>query len=367
MATKFKSWDSPASSWGSKPKKYIANVSNSPRISSWQDLDWEELANNCDNACKIAKTTAEAERLERYKAFIKKQEDKLAELNPEAGSYEGNLSDKYPLGSMSLEENISIKQEATSDIIDTFCSANNLKYLGIQLLPLIITHLGQFKLTTMSGEDYDPMAAAESIKAGKTDHLISSKSYYLQVFSRDQKSKGLYYFIMYDSRSKYLETQYKGPAKNFSALVPLVLYAYKLIKGIPYSHWDREELPAIVNPKLAMAMLYEDEPPTVEDVIKSRDIGLSVKTGDKKGQVRDPSYTFKLYGSTPISHLPDYVQVMYSQIWVAHPSNRTKYMVLDPRNWDKMPDCIIPTEVVTSTKVLATSWEKPSIGSSDWL
>lgn len=367
MSVKFKSWDSPASgSWGSKPKKYVDTMGSSQHISTWQELGWEELANNCDIACKIALATAESERVERYRAFIAKQEEKLSNLNPESGSYEGNLSEEYPLGNMPLEEKMFIRQEAVSDIIDNFCVTNNLKYLGIQLLPLITTYLGQFRLTTMSGEDYNPSVAAESIKNNNSDGLISSKAYYLQVFN-DRRGKGLHYFLMHDSRSKYLETQYKGPAKNFSALVPLILYPYKLIKGIPYSHWAREEIPAIVNSKLAMAMLYNEEPPTLEDILKSRDIGLSVKTGDKKGQVRDPSYTFKLYGSTPISHLPDFVQVMYSQIWVAHPSNRTKYMVLDPRNWDKIPECIIPSEVLVDSKSFTASWEKPNTVSSDWI
>jgi hypothetical protein len=36
---------------------------------------------------------------------------------------------------------------------------------------------------------------------------------------------------------------------------------------------------------------------------------------------------------------------MLSQIWVAHPENRTKYMVLDPLNWDRVPPPLIETDI----------------------
>lgn len=37
---------------------------------------------------------------------------------------------------------------------------------------------------------------------------------------------------------------------------------------------------------------------------------------------------------------------MLAQIWVAHPDNRTKYMVLDPLNWDRVPPALIQVEVL---------------------
>lgn len=45
---------------------------------------------------------------------------------------------------------------------------------------------------------------------------------------------------------------------------------------------------------------------------------------------------------------------MLTQVWVAHPSLRNEYMVLDPVNWDQMPEPLIPTElhkIITPSKL----------------
>lgn len=368
MAKSFSSWDKPASSWGGKPQKYTDNY-NIKRLISWDQLDWEQLASSCSTAITIAIEAAELERKASYKRFIDSKEKEWQANNPESGPYEGNWSDAYPYSSLDIKQSQLIKQEATAGIIDTFCEANNLKELGIQLLPLIITYLSRFKLSDTSGDDYSPVKATRSLQDNNSDGLISGKYFFKQVFSSG-KGKGLYYFLMHDSRSKYLETQYKGAAKNFSALVPLVLYAFKLTQGIPYSHWNKDDIPGIVNPKLAMAMLWDESvnpKPSVEDIIKSREIGLSVKSGPKAGQTRSPVYTYKLYGTTPISHLPEDVQTMYAQIWVAHPENRSKYMVLDPSNWDTMPPALISSEaLVTERDKTPIVWSSSTTTPKDW-
>jgi hypothetical protein len=64
-----------------------------------------------------------------------------------------------------------------------------------------------------------------------------------------------------------------------------------------------------------------------------------------------------LYGVThpEFRILPELAQVMLAQIWCAHPENRTKYMILDFKNWDQMPEPLITTEIfispVAKTKV----------------
>lgn len=366
MALSFKSWDTPAN--GTWAGKYVKkpSYSSSSRITSWRDLDWARLFENCTSAVTIATAEANASRLESYKAFIHKKEQEEIALNPETGSFEGNMSERYPLGPMPMEIVLAIRQKATVDILENFCETNNLKNTSAQLLPLIITFLAGFKLTDVSGEEYNPVKAEHSYKSATTEGLISSQALYKQIFT-DEVTKGLHYFIMYDTKSNYLETQYKGPAKNFCSLVPLILYAFKLIKGVPYRHWNKEDIRAIVNPKLADAMLYSDPKPSHEDIIEARNVGLSVKSGSKVGTMRNPVYTFKLYGKTPISHLPDYAQVMYAQIWCAHPENRTKYMILDPANWDNMPEPLISSEVTVEGQKDSTEFTFDTKSSASWL
>jgi len=356
MAKSFKTWDTPANGgWAGTSVKNYTSTSSARRLSSWSELDWATLGSNCDSAANIAIIDATQQMNDEYAEFLARKEREEVYKNPEGGAYEGNLSDKYPPWYITLEASQSIKQQATSDILEQFCDSNMLKFMGIQLLPMLITYIAQHRLTTMSGDDYDPTLAVASLRDENNYGLISGKALYKQIFT-SPVGKGLYYFLMFDSRSKYLETQYKGPAKNFCALVPLVLYAYKLVKGIPYSHWAKEEIRGIVNPKLATAMLWDEEvheKPPVDIILHARDIGLMTKSGPSAGKLRSPVYTFKLYGETPLSKLPEYIQVMYTQIWCAHPDNRTKYMILDPSNWDKMPDPIIASEVSVTKSPLS--------------
>jgi len=354
MATKsFKSWDTPASgNWGGKIPKSSAY---STRISNWRDLDWAALAENCDSAFQIAKAEVESALEDAYNEKVEALERRYASLNPEGGSYEGNASDEVPYPVLNMYQVVDIKQKATSDILEAFCANNGLKNTGTQLMALLVTYFSSFKLSTVEGEDYNHIVAEAAYKAGTKDGLISAKAFYKQLYATAE-GRGLLYFIMYDNKSHYLEKQYMGPGKNFCALVPLVMYAFKLVKGIPYRHWYRKEIIGIVNPKLAMAMLWDeklDPKPSVEAIIHAREEGLKVKTGPKAGTVRNPVSTVKLYGNSCISHLPEYVQTMYAQIWCAHPENRTKYMILDPSNWDTMPDALISSEVV-ETKPKAT-------------
>lgn len=59
---------------------------------------------------------------------------------------------------------------------------------------------------------------------------------------------------------------------------------------------------------------------------------------------------------TALDKAPKLVGTMLTQIWVAHPSLRTEYMVLDPNDWDWMPPPLVTTEVFKpETKPVATS------------
>jgi hypothetical protein len=180
-------------------------------------------------------------------------------------------------------------------------------------------------------------------------------------FSQDW-DKGLYYFLMLDSRSSYLKTQYKGDAKNYCGIVPLILYAFKLLHSIPYSKWDKSTLHFVVNRSLCDAMLCEVPEVTREELLEIREMGLVFKTGDKAGTTKNPVSAYKLtgVGSTKIGALPELAQTMLTQIWCAHPTNRTKFMVLDPRNWDHLPTPLIAEQLFAPIVQERTSRKKQS-------
>ena len=179
---------------------------------------------------------------------------------------------------------------------------------------------------------------------GQIDGLKAVRSIF--DFSQDW-DKGLYYFLMLDARSSYIKTQYKGDGRNYCSLVPLILYAFKLLHSIPYSKWDKSTLAWAVNESLCSAMLCEVPEVTREELLEIREMGLVFKTGQKVGTTRNPATTYRLTGinSTKIGGLPELAQTMLVQIWCAHPTNRTKYMVLSPENWDQIPTPLVSEQL----------------------
>lgn len=173
--------------------------------------------------------------------------------------------------------------------------------------------------------------------------------------------RGLYIFLMLDSRGSYLPSQYKGEGVQFCSLVPLIPYAYKLHHKIPYSKWSRDTLHRSVNKSLCEAMLHEGVY-TREELLAARQLGLVYQDGIKKGQERNAQTSFKLWATKAgcLHGVPHLAQVMLTQIWCAHPSNRTPYMVLDPKNWDIMPSPLIVQDIFKPAKTVAS---KQSSGS----
>jgi hypothetical protein len=190
---------------------------------------------------------------------------------------------------------------------------------------------------------------------GQVDPKATVKRIFNQFNHLDDR--GLWIFTQLNSRSAWLPSQYKDPNRQWCTLVPTILYAFKVNHQIPYSHWRREGLAWAVNHSLCQAMLCEPPQISREELLEIRMHGLRVKSGSKTGDNRNPATTYKLYG---ISHpefrkVPELAQAMLAQIWCAHPENRTKYMILDPKNWDLMPEPLVTTEVfvapVAKTKI----------------
>lgn len=202
---------------------------------------------------------------------------------------------------------------------------------------------------------------------GKIDGKLAANKIF--DFSREW-DRGLYYFLMLDARSSYLKTQYKGEAKQYCSLVPLILYAFKLAHSIPYEQWDPKTLHYVVNTSLCDAMLCDPPPISREELLEIREMGLVYKTGVKAGEPRNPATTYKLYGvqSTAVGGLPELAQTMLTQIWCAHPANRTKYMVLDPHNWDNIPAPLVPENLFHQEKTYKPNYKHEDGGADlPWL
>ena len=233
--------------------------------------------------------------------------------------------------------------------IDIWIPRYKLGSLLISVMPQILAHIANkpFRLDevmTVEGQ----IDSAKLIK-----HAFD--------FSNEWE-RGLYIFLMLDSRSAYLPSQYKGEGVQYCALVPLIPYAYKLHHKIPYSKWDRATLKWTVNKSLLDAMTHTGTY-TREELLAARELGMTYQNGPKSGESRNPQSNFKLWSTKGgcMHGVPHLAQVMYTQIWCAHPSSRTPYMVLDPQNWDRMPAPLISESIFMP----ATAKERSKPASDD--
>lgn len=178
---------------------------------------------------------------------------------------------------------------------------------------------------------------------------ISAKHMLKTHVGPSQKNQGIYYFLMSDHRA--LQKQSSAEGLPFCGLVPLILAAHKKINGIKYSEWDREEARLVINPALYEAITAIPPEYTKEEILQFRQIGLTVKSGDKAGTTKSPVSTYGLNGLPWVvgkdddrvgpAQLPQILRMMICQTWCAHPQNRNQYMILDPLDWDKMPEALV--------------------------
>lgn len=193
------------------------------------------------------------------------------------------------------------------------------------------------------------LAKFATLPLEKNDNgLISAKKLYLDKIRNNELLFGCLLLFKYSKRSSLLEKQTAAERRNFCGLVPLVMSAFKRYQNVMYSSWDPSEISGITEPNLASVMLAKDVPVLGSDELASiRQASLTFRSGEKAGTQRNPVTTYTLYtpANTPLSGMPMLLRIMYCQTWCAHPSIRTEYMILDPNNWDKMPEPLVTGEI----------------------
>jgi hypothetical protein len=164
-------------------------------------------------------------------------------------------------------------------------------------------------------------------------------------------------------RGSLVKSQINPEFASYSALVPLILMGSKKYRGIMYMQWDITENCKIIDKNLLEAMLWQpnDTHQHFENMVAGevcyglgsdrllelREQGLLVKSGPRKDTVTSPTSSWCLRGmhGTELAKAPKLVGTMLTQIWVAHPSLRTEYMILDPNAWDWMPPPLVSQDI----------------------
>jgi hypothetical protein len=141
--------------------------------------------------------------------------------------------------------------------------------------------------------------------------------------------------------------------------------SFKKFQGIKYSEWDRNSLKHFVDRDLLEFMLNPLPEYPRELLLEWRTLGLTVKSGAKSGQVKDPKSTYGVFGlpwsvdvdGTSVEGpqgLSSLQKMALLQTWCAHPEVRVSDMILDPLDWDH-----IPTPITAAETGLEVPFEEP--------
>lgn len=213
------------------------------------------------------------------------------------------------------------------------------------MLPQIAAHYGKWKLVRN--------------EAGKVDCDLTAKENITTPWDI-----GLWKVVTKLKRGSLVKSQVNPEFCSYSALVPIILMGAKKFCGVKYSEWDVRPDCKLIDKNLLEAMTWElteeqeSEPHSLDltqtqyglgsdELLLLQTQGLTVKSGPKSGTVMKPTSSWCLRGmrGTTLAWVPKLTGTMLCQIWVAHPSLRTEYMVLDPVDWDYMPEPLITSEI----------------------
>lgn len=256
-------------------------------------------------------------------------------------SYEGNPEDEFPFSPPDGDYVQKERLEARKEAFKLFAEKYDLKGNAAWLLPQLTAHIA--RMSTCGGNTLE----------------------YVDQFGQDDFHKGIFTIAKHPLRGDIIAKQYSADARNYSALVPLLLMPHKKFNGMKYSQWSREGLHKAVDTNLYEAMTLEFAPEnTVEELLTIRQHGLTVATGKSAGSVKSAVSTHRLNFLTgDLKKIPWLAHVMLFQIWCAHPVNRTDLMILDWKDWDSMPKPLIEANPVVTQGISASKQFKFTPGS----
>lgn len=214
-------------------------------------------------------------------------------------------------------------------------------------LPQALAFIGNIKPIKDENGNYD---ASKTAKAFVNSSEVGS-----------EWAKGLLYYLISHPRGLIFPLGVKASSAEliqYAALVPLFLAAFKRYQNINYAEWVNFE--SVVDPDLFAAMTCTAPHYSVEELLSLRELGTTIKSGDKAGTIKNPLSATSLTstGFDEFDKLPRLAKIMLTQVWIAHPTLRHKYMVLNPNSWDDMPDSLINTEVIKSATTKYGEWDE---------
>ena len=169
------------------------------------------------------------------------------------------------------------------------------------------------------------------------------------------RARGDYYalgsaLLATSTRTNFFKDAPKGNQQYKSIinpLVPIILAGFKKYQGINYSEWNPVGLEALLDAELAKLVGVVVPELSVSELIALRNTAVTDKEGARANIPNNPATCTKLnhLGDTALGHLPKLAKYMVLQTWAAHPSNRNDYAILDPNNWDSVPEPLVSKDI----------------------
>lgn len=210
------------------------------------------------------------------------------------------------------------------------------------ILPQLLAYIGKFP--TVKNE------------TGRNDAMLTAKNIVNSYDGWDKNwVKGALLYLKADPRGTIFPSTIKATSVDllpFSALVPLFLAAFKKYQDVKYMSWDNVHM--VVDADLWDTMNSVKPDLSLEQLLYCRKVGSTVKNGKTAGVVKNPVSVTNVNkieedGFEDFDNLPRLAKIIMTQTWVAHPSLRHQYMVLDLDDWDVVPKPLIDTEVIKQT------------------
>lgn len=205
------------------------------------------------------------------------------------------------------------------------------------------------------------------VKSKNSSDLGSEKYSILETFKDLDKDPFTYAIVQIfkSDIKRSILVKYQNRDPRYSALVPLVLASYKKFRNIKYSDWERSELKWVLPTNLKELIAVSEE----EYLEALGDTNLEELRNDfcagKTPEQMSPN--IGRYCDTPFKGFPKYLGLTEMQLWVAAPSLRHEYMILNYKDLDKMPEPLVKSSVLTEdhdTALSALMIEAPTKKSS---
>ena len=217
---------------------------------------------------------------------------------------------------------------AETQDLEALAERDGLTNLNTWMLPQILAHYGSWRLVKNDAGQVLPQETAK-----------------LNILS--PWHMGLWRVVTRLKRGSLVKLQGSAIGVNYSALVPIILAGAKRFQNVPYSRWQLTPDSKLVHQELLEAMFAVCPDLGSDRLLEIREQGLTIKSGAKAGSVQKATSKWTLTGiqDTELHGLPKLAVTMLTQIWVANPSLRTELMILDPKNWDRMPKPLVDSEI----------------------